>query len=259
MEHVTMVADTLENVPMEPIFVVAHNLLVALGQHSQPGAVEHAKKNPLASWFVAVTSMFSGGIMANFLLGKAMPETYFDVYGLGLATVVWYLVFFAPMEFAANLGNNQYVNAVLLVLKEVHRARGVQAGAAAAVAAHAGNPVAFVVIAGMAGSGGPWLVHPMLSCFTNGFMPLDSEFFRPGFATKYAFLSAGAFLLHHLGYIGVGSSTLLLIVFVLGALGQLLMHFNVTGDPTEKVEAIACNIAYELPNEIANKAKSKAD
>jgi len=259
MEQITQIGDQLENVPMAPIFVVAHNLLVALGQRSAPGAIEHAKKNPLASWFVCLTSMFSGGIMANFLLGKAMPDVYFDGHGLGLGTAVWYLVFFAPMDFAANLGNNKYVNAGLKVLKEVHRARGVQAGAAAAVAAHSGNYVAFIVIAGMAGSGGPWLVHPMLSCFTNGYVPLDSEFYRPGFATKYAFLSAGAFLLHNLGYITIGGSTLLLIVFVMGSLGQLLMHFDVTGDPCEKVEDVACHVAYELPNELANKSKSKSD
>jgi len=258
MEALQNLAKTMDTMPMAPLFVLAHMFLVALSLRVMAGAPEFATKHPFPSWFVCVTSCFSGKVIQNFLLGKPMIEIYLNGWNVALATFVWYIVFFAPVDCAACFLNNKYSKAALKVLKELHRTRAIKDGILVAGTAYSGNIMAGLLIGTIRGSGAAWLLRPLYQ-FVLGNIKPENEFYKPGFASKYAFMSAATFLLCNNGYLNIHPSTLVLILFILGSIGQVSMLFNVIGDPYARLENLACYLTIQLPNEIMKKSKSKDD
>merc|ERR1719427_1778253 len=153
-------------------------ILVSLSLRGIPGAVEFAMKHPLPSWFVCVTGCFSGKVIQNFLLGKPMIEIYLNGWNLSLATFIWYLVFFSPMDFTTTVCSNKYIKAVLKFLKELHRVRGVADGVKIATAAYSGNCLAPILIGTIRGSGAAWLLRPLYQCI-RGDSKAENEFYKP--------------------------------------------------------------------------------
>jgi len=249
-------ATTVANVPMAPIFVVAHMILVSLSMRGIPGTAEFALKHPLPSWFVCVTGCFSGKVIQNFLLGKPMIEIYLNVWNLSLATFVWYLVFFSPMDFTTTVCNNKYIKALLKLLKELHRIRGIKDGVAVASAAYSGNPVAAVLLGTIRGSGAAWLLRPLYQ-FICGDLKAENEFYKPGFASKYSFMSACMMVVNDAFSLGIDASVLVFVLFVVGATGQMLMFFKVIDDPCVRLENMGCYVTMELPNQLLSKKNEK--
>lgn len=256
MEALQNLATSVATVPMAPIFVVAHMILVSLSLRGIPGSVEFALKHPLPSWFVCVTGCFSGKVIQNFLLGNPMIEVYLNVWNVSLATFIWYLVFFSPLEFTPTVCNNKYIKATLKFLKELHRVRGIQDGVKVAGAAYSGNIPAAILIGTIRGSGAAWLLRPLYQ-FICGDLKAENEFYKPGFASKYAFISASTMVLNDALSLGIDSSVLVFTLFLLGATGQLLMFFNVIGDPCVRLENMGCYVTMELPNQLLGKKNEK--
>ena len=57
--------------------------------------------------------------------------------------------------------------------------------------------------------------------------------------------------------LAIDSSILVLVLFVLGAAGQLLMFFNVISDPCVRLENMGCFITMELPNQVLRKKNNE--
>lgn len=259
MEFLQNLATTVDTIPMAPLFVVAHMTLVSLSVRAMPGAVDFALQHPFPSWFVTVTSCFSGKVIQNFLLGKPFIEIYLNGWNVALATFIWYLVFFSPSDVVTSAFNNKYVKAVLKFVKELHRVRAVKDGVAVASAAYSGNYLAAILVGTIRGSGAAWLLRPLYQ-FIRGDIKADAnEFYKPGFASKYAFMSASLFVLNDAFALGVDASVLVLTLFVLGAAGQLLMFFGVIADPCVRFEAMGCYVTMQLPNELMKKTSKAKD
>lgn len=252
------VGKMLETMPMAPIFVIAHNILVTLNLRGLPGAQEFAQKHPFPSWFVCVTSCFSGKVIQNFLLGKPMIEIYLNGWNVALATFIWYLIFFSPLDVAGTVCNNKSAKAVLKVLKELHRIRGVKDGIMVTADIYSGNYFARILVGTIRGSGAAWLLRPLYQ-FICGDLKPENEFHKPGFPSKYALTSAVILLLQDTGYLKMDCSLLILILFLVGAIGQMLMLFGIMGDPYVKIENANCYVFFQLPSEVANKQCKKKE
>lgn len=256
MEAVQNFATTVATLPMSPVFVVAHMILVSLSLRSIPGSSEFAAKHPLPSWFVCVTGCFSGKVIQTFLLGGPMIEIYLNAWNVSLATLIWFLVFFAPLDFTSTVCGNKFVKASLKFLKELHRVRAIKDGVQVASAAYSGSLIAPIIIGTIRGSGAAWLLRP-LHQFTCGDLKAENEFYKPGFASKYAFISASIMVANDAFSLAIDSSILVLVLFVLGAVGQLLMFFNVISDPCVRLENMGCFITMELPNQVLRKKNNE--
>merc|ERR1719495_1343569 len=107
-----------------------------------------------------------------------MIEIYLNAWNLSLATFIWYLVFFSPLDFTTNVCNNKYIKALLKFLKELHRVRAIKDGVTVATAAYSGNPLAAILIGTIRGSGAAWLLRPLYQ-FICGDLKAKNEFYKP--------------------------------------------------------------------------------
>lgn len=93
-------ANQVIKLKMFPYFDIAHSLLCALAVREDLGAGAQAfsRKHPLACWLSTMLCVFSGGMVANGLLGEPILAPLKNSPQLYVATVVWYLVFYTPFD-----------------------------------------------------------------------------------------------------------------------------------------------------------------
>lgn len=93
-------ANQVIKLKMFPYFDIAHSLLCALAVREDLGAGAQAfsRKHPLACWLSTMLVIFSGGMVANGLLGEPILAPLKNSPQLYVATVVWYLVFYTPFD-----------------------------------------------------------------------------------------------------------------------------------------------------------------
>lgn len=93
-------ANQVIKLKMFPYFDIAHSLLCALAVREDlgPGAVAFSRKHPLACWLSTMLVIFAGGMVANGLLGEPILAPLKNSPQLYVATVVWYIVFYTPLD-----------------------------------------------------------------------------------------------------------------------------------------------------------------
>lgn len=84
-------ANQVVKMKMYPYFDVAHSLLCALAVREDlgTGAQAFSRKHPLACWLSTMLMVFSGGMLANLLLGEPMIAPIKNSPQLAIATIVW--------------------------------------------------------------------------------------------------------------------------------------------------------------------------
>lgn len=79
---------------------LSFSLLCALAVREDlgPGAQAFSRKHPLACWLSTMLMIFSGGMVANGLLGEPILAPLKNSPQLYVATIVWYIVFYTPFD-----------------------------------------------------------------------------------------------------------------------------------------------------------------
>lgn len=103
-------ANQVIKLKMFPYFDIAHSLLCALAVREDlgPGAQAFSRKHPLACWLSTMLVTFSGGMIANGLLGEPILAPLKNSPQLYVATVVWYLVFYTPFDIGYKVSNGTF-------------------------------------------------------------------------------------------------------------------------------------------------------
>ncbi|PIO73069.1 hypothetical protein TELCIR_04971 [Teladorsagia circumcincta] len=196
----------LHRLKMFPYFDIAHYILMICEVRDDlaTSASLFSRKHPLSCWLSSMLMCFADSFLANFLLGEPVIAPFKRHDDIVLATIVWYLVFYAPFDGIYKLSKIMPVYSVLSVMKEVKRA--------------------YKLIRGV------WL-------------PNHNEALRPSFATKACFLASVIFALeknsvyitapHDLVYLGVVG---FLVYFKLSA---VLLHVT---DPFAPIENLFCAV-----------------
>ncbi|XP_010212734.1 PREDICTED: trimeric intracellular cation channel type A [Tinamus guttatus] len=87
-----------------------------------------SRRSPFASWLCAMLHCFGSYILADLLLGES-PLHYFSNHSsVVLATAVWYLIFFCPMNLFYKCVSFLPMKLVFVAMKEVVRVRKIAAG-----------------------------------------------------------------------------------------------------------------------------------
>ncbi|MEQ2173164.1 Trimeric intracellular cation channel type A, partial [Goodea atripinnis] len=91
-------------------------------------SVEVSRRSPVASWLCAMLYCFGSYILADIMLGSS-PVDYFQYNShILLASAVWYLIFYCPLNLFYKCVAFLPVKLVLVALKEVVRTRKIAAG-----------------------------------------------------------------------------------------------------------------------------------
>uniref|UniRef100_A0A674J452 Trimeric intracellular cation channel type A n=1 Tax=Terrapene triunguis TaxID=2587831 RepID=A0A674J452_9SAUR len=92
------------------------------------GAVEMSHQSPVASWLCAMLHCFGSYILADMLLGEAPIDYFSNNSSVLLATAVWYLIFFCPMNLFYKCVSFLPVKLIFVAMKEVVRVRKIAIG-----------------------------------------------------------------------------------------------------------------------------------
>ncbi|XP_057241121.1 trimeric intracellular cation channel type A isoform X1 [Malurus melanocephalus] len=114
--------------PVFPLFDTAYFIISVLYLKYEPGAVEMSRKSPFASWLCAMLHCFGSYILADLLLGEAPIGHFSHNSSVILATAVWYLIFFCPMNLFYKCVSFLPVKLIFVAMKEVVRVRKIAAG-----------------------------------------------------------------------------------------------------------------------------------
>lgn len=251
-------ANKLVTVEMSPYFICIHYCLVTLSMRHRTGSREYASEHPFPSWFVCVTSCFGGTLLMNFLLGRPIIQVYSNTSNVIMATLIWYFVYFSPLDMFYKFTQLKFVKAAMLVLKEVHRIRMISNGVGEASKQHKDNIIIVTLIGCVKGSGAKFLSRP-LDHLIRGNMISDNEFLKPTFSTKHSVVISVLLFGLRAGYFDMKEEMLLAVMFVIAAIAQTSIFLFGIKDPYEKLEKLLCNVLLRMPDELARSEKSKKE
>ncbi|XP_004520900.1 trimeric intracellular cation channel type 1B.1 [Ceratitis capitata] len=189
-------ANQVIKLKMFPYFDIAHSLLAALAVREDLGsnAQSFSRKHPLACWLSTMLVIFSGGMVANALLGEPILAPLKNTPQLLVGTVVWYLVFYTPFDIGYKFGKFLPIKVVASAMKEIYRAKKVYDGVSHAAKLYPNAWIIMIIIGTLKGNGAGFT--KLLERLIRGaWTPTAMEFMQPSFYTKASLLASIIFVL----------------------------------------------------------------
>lgn len=151
------------------------------------GAHAFSRKHPFALWVSCMTSIFAGAILANLLLGEPILGALKNNNSILIATGVWYLIFYSPLDLCYKLCKFFPVKLVMAAMKEVIRCKKVHDGVVHAAKIYPNGYLIMVIVGTVKGNGAAFL--KILERILRGsWTPNAIEFIAPTFPTKASIL-----------------------------------------------------------------------
>uniref|UniRef100_A0A673BFR4 Trimeric intracellular cation channel type A n=1 Tax=Sphaeramia orbicularis TaxID=375764 RepID=A0A673BFR4_9TELE len=214
-------AQAFSKMGMFPVFDLAYYIVSILYLKYEPGSVEVSRRSPVASWLCAMLYCFGSYILADIMLGHS-PLDYFQHNShILLASAVWYLIFYCPLNLFYKCVAFLPVKLVLVALKEVVRTRKIAAG-----------------------------VHHAHHAYHHGFIIMVivgyvKELLDP---TKASLYGAILFTLQEAHWLPVSKSTLILIFTLFMATSKVVMTARHShGSPFTLIESWVCHLLFGSP------------
>ncbi|CAF0850665.1 unnamed protein product [Adineta ricciae] len=256
------VGSQLAHLRMYPVFDTCHYLLTALQVRDdiilhQSGTHNFTRRHPLSCWLSTMLLCFSGSILANFLLGESPIKDFAHHQHLLLATVCWYLVFYSPLDLVARLLRFVPIRILVGVAKEIQRTKKVFDGVHSTLAIYPDGYVVVVMIAAIKGCGGS-LMSSIDRFFRGVWLPGQTEFLFPSFATKASFISAIIFVLEHVQLIQFERELVYLCVASMFIYVRVITIFFKQYDPLMPFENISSGILFNSWSETVSEAYRRA-
>uniref|UniRef100_A0A8D0GPN0 Trimeric intracellular cation channel type A n=1 Tax=Sphenodon punctatus TaxID=8508 RepID=A0A8D0GPN0_SPHPU len=121
-------AAAFARVPLSPLFDLGYFVVSLLYLKYERGAVELSRQSPFASWACAMLYCFGSYILADLLLGDSPIDYFSNNSSVLLATAVWYLIFYCPLNLFYKCVSFLPVKLIFVAMKEVVRVRKIAAG-----------------------------------------------------------------------------------------------------------------------------------
>jgi len=229
---------------MFPVFDLAYYIVSILYLKYEPGAVEVSRRSPVASWLCAMLYCFGSYILADVMLG-ASPLDYFQHNShILLASAVWYLVFFCPLNLFYKCVAFLPVKLVLVALKEVVRTRKIAAGVHHAHHAYHHGFFIMVIVGYVKGSGVA-LISNFEQLLRGVWRPETNEILNMSFPTKASLYGAILFTLQEAHILPVSKSLLIVIFTLFMATSKVVMTARHShGSPFALIEGWVCHVLF---------------
>ncbi|NP_001344208.1 trimeric intracellular cation channel type A isoform 3 [Mus musculus] len=119
---------SFSRVPLFPVFDLSYFIVSIIYLKYEPGAVELSRRHPVASWLCAMLHCFGSYILADLLLGEPIIDYFSNSSSILLASGVWYLIFFCPLDLFYKCVCFLPVKLIFVAMKEVVRVRKIAVG-----------------------------------------------------------------------------------------------------------------------------------
>jgi type IV secretory pathway VirB3-like protein len=208
METLVAAAETVKRLKMYPYFEVAHYILMCMAVREDnfppqsTGVQTFSRLHPLACWFGSMMLCFAGGILGNFLLGEPLLSPFQSEREVLIATLVWYLINYAPFDFVYKLCKFAPVRFVISMMKEVQRANRINHGVLFALKNFPGSHIVVGVFGVLKGSASQHMrVYQRLVCGL--WQPTSLEILKPAPVTKACLVASVTLILLYEHYINL--------------------------------------------------------
>ncbi|XP_061589237.1 trimeric intracellular cation channel type B [Cololabis saira] len=154
LEYLEEAARGLADLAMFPCFDVAHYVVSVMALREQPGALEVSRVSPLACWFSSMLYCFGGAVLSGIMLAEPPVAPLSNGTGVLLASIIWYLIFYCPMDVAYGCAAVLPLRLVLSGMKEVTRTWKVLGGVVQARGKYKDSLLVMIAIGWARGAGG---------------------------------------------------------------------------------------------------------
>ncbi|XP_042365876.1 trimeric intracellular cation channel type B [Plectropomus leopardus] len=203
----------LANLSMFPYFDMAHYIVSIMALREQPGALEVSKVSPLACWFSSMLFCFGGAVLSAIMLAEPPVAPLSNSTSVLLASVIWYLVFYCPMDLVYCCAALLPLRLVLSGMKEVTRTWKVLGGVIQAHNKYKDGLLVMIAIGWAKGAGGG-LISNFEQLVRGVWKPETNELLKMSYPTKITLIGAVLFALQQTHYLPLQKHHLMLFYTV---------------------------------------------
>ncbi|XP_016305758.1 trimeric intracellular cation channel type B [Sinocyclocheilus anshuiensis] len=144
----------LSNLSMFPCFDMAHYIISVMSLREQPGALEVSQRSPFACWFSSMLYCFGGAVLSALMMADAPVAPLSNTTNLLLASLMWCVVFYCPLDAVYSLASVLPVRLLLTAMKEVTRTWKVLGGVTQAGRKYKDGLFVMIAVGWAKGAGG---------------------------------------------------------------------------------------------------------
>ncbi|XP_040914806.1 trimeric intracellular cation channel type B [Toxotes jaculatrix] len=241
--HLDELSHGLANLSMFPYFDMAHYMVSVMALREQPGALEVSRVSPLACWFSSMLFCFGGAVLSGIMLAEPPVAPLTNGTSILLASVIWYLVFYCPMDLVYCCAALLPLRLVLSGMKEVTRTWKVLGGVTQAHSKYKDSLLVMIAIGWAKGAGGG-LISNFEQLVRGVWKPETNELLKMSYPTKITLIGAVLFALQQTHYLPLQKHHLMLIYTIFTVVNKSRMML--TGSSASPFAAVESAIYKTL-------------
>lgn len=237
-------AHGLSSLSMFPYFDMAHYTVSVMALREQPGALEVSRVSPLACWFSSMLFCFGGAILTGIMLAEPPVAPLSNSTSILIASVIWYLVFYCPMDLVYCCAALPPLRLVLSGMKEVTRTWKVLTGVTQAHGKYKDSLLVMIAIGWTRGAGGG-LISNFEQLVRGVWKPETNELLKMSYSTKITLIGAVLFALQQTQYLPLQKHHLMLIytIFIVINKSRMMLTQSSTS-PFAAIESAVCKTLF---------------
>ncbi|XP_045145693.1 trimeric intracellular cation channel type A [Echinops telfairi] len=205
-------------------------------------AVELSRCHPIASWLCAMLHCFGSYILADLLLGEPLIDYFSNNSSVLLASAVWYLIFFCPLDLFYKCVCFLPVKLIFVAMKEVVRVRKIAVGIHHA---HHHYHHGWLLQTSLPAGSGVALMSNVEQLLRGVWKPETNELLHMSFPTKASLYGAVLFTLQQTRWLPVSKATLIFIfTMFLVSCKVFLTATHSHGSPFDVLESYVCPVLF---------------
>uniref|UniRef100_A0A3B3WH83 Transmembrane protein 38B n=1 Tax=Poecilia mexicana TaxID=48701 RepID=A0A3B3WH83_9TELE len=189
---------------------------------SYTGAIGLSRISPLACWVSSMLHCFGGAVLTGIMLAEPPIAPLSNSNNILLASIIWYLVFYCPMDLVYSFTTLLPVRVVLSAMKEVTRTWKILGGVTLAQDKYQDNLLIMITIGWARGAGGG-LISNFEQLVRGIWRPETNELIRMSYPTKITLMGAVLFALQETQYLSVEKRHLMLFYTVFTVVNKTRM------------------------------------
>ncbi|XP_034760769.2 trimeric intracellular cation channel type B-like isoform X1 [Acipenser ruthenus] len=209
-------------ISMYPLFDAAHYIVSVMALREQPGAVDVARRSPFACWISAMIYCFGGAVLSGLFLAEPALLPFSNTSNIVLASIIWYLVFYFPMDLVYKFTAFLPLRLVLASMKEVTRTWKVVGGVAHARARYEEGWLVMIAVGWAKGAGGG-LMSNFEQLVRGVWKPETNELLKMSYPVKVTLVGSVLFTLQQSQYLPLAKHQLMFMYTMFLVINKIRM------------------------------------
>ncbi|XP_056110618.1 trimeric intracellular cation channel type B isoform X2 [Rhinichthys klamathensis goyatoka] len=237
----------LSNLSMFPYFDMAHYIISVMSLREQPGVLAVSQLSPLACWFSSMLYCFGGAVLSALMMADAPVAPLSNTTNLLIASLMWYLVFYCPLDAVYSLASVWPVRLVLTGMKEVTRTWKVVGGVTQAGRKYKDGLFVMIAVGWAKGAGGG-LISNFEQLVRGVWKPETNELLKMSYPTKVTLLGSVLFSLQQCRFLPMQTHHLIFIytLFIVSNKMRMMM-IGSSSYPFSSLESVLYKTLFVRP------------